>query len=364
MTLRLRPSGASLSEARPGSGALCDSAADEPIDPLDHLILRVWIAEAREAAPGYGIWPALLAVIERLLEGPLTAADAEVILESLIGEELPRFREELAARSGDAGPWPPPEHFTAEELRLFLAFPKLPPGVAFHLSHHLGGGCEVCLAALRAVGPIPPGGPPVTDPMVRALRSTLAGRQARLAPGERRAVRELHEGHPLALARLVLTEGLRSARSHLDAAGGAGDAEPARELVTAFAVVAVVAPDQLDPQHLADLRFLWGLHLAEIVSWVDPEEAERELVRADVHLGAGTRGLELQASRLEVRARVDAAAGGQLRGHDPRAAAARFSHACHQLRAAADLLATRPELAERRLEVLAAWLSVSEEVDP
>jgi len=85
ITLRLHPSGASLSEARPGSGALRDSAADEPIDPVDHLILRVWIAEAREAAPGYGIWPALLAVIERLLEGPLTAADAEVILESLIG---------------------------------------------------------------------------------------------------------------------------------------------------------------------------------------------------------------------------------------------------------------------------------------
>jgi len=352
IVLGLHPDGVSLSEARPGSGALSDSASDEPIDPVDHQILRVWIAEAREAPAAYGLWPALLAVIDRLLEGPLSAADAEVILESLIGEELPRLREELAARSGAAGPWPPPEHFTAEELQLLLALPKLPPSVAFHLSYHLVGGCEVCLPALRAVGPFPEGGPRVTDPVVRALRNTLPERQAQLAPGERRAVRELHEGHPLAFARLLLVEGLRSDRVCLDAAGGVESSEPARELVTAFAVVAVVAPEQLAPHHLADLRFLWCLHLAEIVSWLDPEEAERELVRADGHLGAGTRGLELQASRLEVRARVDAAAGGRLRGHEPRAAAARFSHACHQLRAAADLLATRPELAERRLELL------------
>jgi hypothetical protein len=307
----------------------------------------------------------LFAVIERLLEGPLTAADAEVVLGSLIGEELPQLREELAAESDDVSPWPRPEHFTADELRLLLALPKLLPSAAFHLSYHLVGGCEVCLAALRDVGPIPEGGPRITDPVIRALRNTLPERQAQLAPVERWAVRELHEGHPLAFARLLLVEGLRSARVCLDAAGGAESSEPARELVTAFAVVALVAPEQLDPHHLADLRFLWCLHLAEIVSWLDPEEAERELVRADAHLGAGTRGLELQAARLEVRARVDAAAGRRLqRCQQHRAAAARFSHAHHQLRAAADLLATRPELAERRLEVLGAWLSASEEVDP
>jgi hypothetical protein len=284
--------------------------------------------------------------MERLLAGPLTPEAAEAILSELCEEgEKGKLRE--AARQPGV-PWQA-EHCTAEELRQLMALPQLPHSAASRLARHLVGGCQICCGALRAVGPLPEGAPPATDPVVRALRNTLPARQERLAPMERWAVRRLHAGRPLAYARLLLVEGLRSAFS---------SRTPFQEMLVAFADVPLAAAERLAPRQLAELRVLWFLHKAEFAAWIDPEEAVNLLVQADLYVPRGAMAPELAATRLTIRARVDAAAG-------------RLYESCEQLRVASELLGQNPEHGERRVEVLSelgsllnrgGWLGRAREV--
>jgi len=317
--------------SRPGPGLLGSaeetSPSEEPgtVEPIPCRMLRRLLEVAKEQARGGG-WLLLHELMERLLAAPLTPEGAEELLAELCVEgERAQLRE--SARPGV--PWDS-EHCTAEELRQLMALPRLPASAGTRLARHLVVGCQSCCGALREVESLPEGAPAAVDPVVRALRNTLPSRQDRLAPMDRWAVRELHAGRPLGYARLLLVEGLRSAF---------GSGGPFQQLVTAFADVPLAAAERLGPRQLADLRALWCLHKAEVASWIDPAEAVRVMVAADAHLAKGSGDRELQATRLEVRARVDAAAG-------------RLFESCEQLRAAAELLAPHSELTERRAGVL------------
>jgi len=243
--------------------------------------------------------------------------------------EVPGTRRTVRLKIGEAAlsREPDAEHLTVKELRGWVARHRLLRAQRRRVAGHLVGACEHCLDRLRRVRP-PRQPQPTSDPILHALRLALPG-QPLPTPAARWAVAQLHEGHPLAFPRLALSE----------AASVDLLEEAERKVLDVVEELAAVGPARLDAAELNDLWELCAIHRAEAIGRVDPERGRQALGRIESLFPLGDvepDEPEFRAARLEVEARL---------GFGPRR-----TLRCY--RAAAEILSTRPELAERRVEVL------------